>query len=111
VRPGGRGCSRPVAGAVAAAQALGWKTKVFDGQFGADDAYDTGIRQAVAAKATAILLIGIDCNTAKAGLEAAKSAGIPVLGANSFDCNDPPLTLALRCSPASKSSRPRRDIG
>lgn len=85
------GCSRPVAGAVAAAQALGWKTKVFDGQFGADDAYDTGIRQAVAAKATAILLIGIDCNTAKAGLGVAKSAGIPVLGANSFDCNDPAL--------------------
>jgi ribose transport system substrate-binding protein len=85
------GCSRPVAGAVAAAQALGWKTKVFDGQFGADDAFDTGIRQAVAAKATAILLIGIDCNTAKAGLGVAKSAGIPVLGANSFDCNDPAL--------------------
>jgi ribose transport system substrate-binding protein len=90
------GCSRPVAGAVAAAQALGWKTKVYDGQFGADDAYDTGIRQAVAAKATAILLIGIDCNTAKAGLGVAKSANIPVLGANSFDCNDP----ALNAGPA-----------
>jgi ribose transport system substrate-binding protein len=85
------GCSRPVSGAVAAAQALGWKAKVFDGQFGADDAFNTGIRQAVAAKATAILLIGIDCNQAKAGLQVAKTADIPVLGANSFDCNDPAL--------------------
>ena len=90
------GCSRPVAGAVAAAQALGWNTKVFDGQFGADDAFNTGIRQAVAAKATAILLIGVDCNQAKAGLQVAKTAGIPVLGANSFDCNDP----ALNAGPA-----------
>jgi ribose transport system substrate-binding protein len=84
-----QGCAEPVANAKEAAQALGWKATVFDGNFGIGDAYNTGIRQAIADHAQAIIAIGVDCSQAKAGYQAAKAAGIIVVGANSFDCNDP----------------------
>jgi ribose transport system substrate-binding protein len=85
------GCAEPVAGAQAAAKLLGWQTHVFDGNFGAADAFNTGIRQAVAAHATAIMALGVDCNLVSAGLSAAAAANVPVIGINSFDCNDPML--------------------
>jgi ribose transport system substrate-binding protein len=85
------GCSAPVAAAKTAAQLLGWKVNVFDGNFGVGDAYDAGLRQAIAAHATAIITVGVDCDQAKPGYQAAKTAGIPVVGDNSFDCNDPLL--------------------
>src|SRR5580704_4663220 len=83
------GCAEPVANAKEAAQALGWKATVFDGNFGIGDAYNTGIRQAIADHAQAIITLGVNCNQAKAGYEAAKAAGIVVVGANSYDCSDP----------------------
>jgi ribose transport system substrate-binding protein len=86
-----QGCSAPVAAAKAAAQVLGWKVNVFDGNFGIGDAYDAGLRQAIAAHATAIITVGVDCDQAKPGYQAAKAAGIAVIGDNSFDCNDPLL--------------------
>lgn len=85
------GCSGPVAAAKAAAGKLGWTVNVVDGNFGVGDAYNGGLRQAVAAHATAIITVGVDCNLAKTGYLAAKAAKIPVVGANSFDCNDPAL--------------------
>jgi ribose transport system substrate-binding protein len=84
-----QGCAEPVANAKEAAQALGWKATVFDGNFGVGDAYDNGLRQAIADHAQAIIVIGVNCNQAKPGFEAAKAAGIIVVGDNSFDCNDP----------------------
>jgi len=84
-----QGCADPAANAKEAAQTLGWKATVFDGNFGIGDAYNTGIRQAIADHASAIIVIGTNCNQAKSGFEAAKAAGIPVIGANSFDCTDP----------------------
>ncbi len=83
------GCSAPVANAKEAAQALGWKPTVFDGNFGIGDAYNAGIRQAIADHAQAIITVGVNCNQAKSGYEAAKAAGIIVVGAESYDCNDP----------------------
>jgi ribose transport system substrate-binding protein len=83
------GCAGPVASAQEAAQALGWKPTVYDGNFGIGDAYNTGIRQAIADHAQAIIVIGVDCDEAKSGFQAAKAAGIIVVGDNSFDCNDP----------------------
>ena len=85
------GCAGPVAAAKAAAEKLGWTVNVFDGNFGIGDAYDSGLRQAVAAHATAIITVGVDCSLAKTGYLAAKASHIPVVGANSFDCNDPAL--------------------
>jgi ribose transport system substrate-binding protein len=81
-----------VAGAAKeAAQALGWKATIFDGQFGANDGYNVGIRQAIAAGADAIIVGGIDCTSAKASLQQAKAAGVPVIGMQAFDCDDPKL--------------------
>lgn len=86
-----QGCAEPSANAKEAAQALGWKATVFDGNFGIGDAYDNGLRQAIAAHATAIIVVGTNCNQAKAGFQAAKAAGIPVIGANSYDCTAPDI--------------------
>jgi len=83
------GCSDVVAGAVQAGNALGWKTRVFDGQFGANGLYNTGVREAIAAHASVILPIGIDCNEARPAYLAAKAAGIPLVSINSYDCNSP----------------------
>lgn len=83
------GCSQPVANAKAAAQLLGWKATVFDGNFGIGDAYNNGIRQALAAHAQAIITLGVNCNQAKSGYQAAKAAGVIVVGADSYDCSDP----------------------
>jgi ribose transport system substrate-binding protein len=83
------GCSQPVANAKEAAGLLGWKATVFDGNFGIGDAYNTGIRQAIADHAQAIITIGVNCNQAKSGYQAAKAAGIAVVGADSYDCTDP----------------------
>jgi ribose transport system substrate-binding protein len=85
------GCAGPVAAAKTAAEKLGWTVNVFDGNFGVGDAYNGGLRQAVAAHASAIITVGVDCNQAKTGYLAAKAATIPVVGANSFDCDDPAL--------------------
>jgi ribose transport system substrate-binding protein len=82
------GCSQPVANAKEAAQALGWKATVFDGNFGIGDAYNNGIRQAIADHAQAIMTIGVNCNQAKSGFQQAKAAHIVVVGADSYDCND-----------------------
>jgi ribose transport system substrate-binding protein len=84
-----QGCSSPAAAAKAAATAAGWNATVFDGNFGIGDAYDTGIRQAIAAGAKVIIPIGVNCNQAKSGYQAAKAAGVIISGVQSFDCNDP----------------------
>jgi ABC-type sugar transport system substrate-binding protein len=78
-----------VANAKEAAGVLGWKATVFDGNFGIGDAYNNGIRQAIADHAQAIITIGVNCNQAKSGYQAAKAAGIAVVGADSYDCTDP----------------------
>jgi ribose transport system substrate-binding protein len=83
------GCSIPVAAAKAAAQALGWKPTVFDGDFGIGDAYNNGVREAIAAGAKVIIPVGVNCNQAKSGYQAAKKAGVIISGVQSFDCNDP----------------------
>lgn len=85
------GCAEPVAAAEKAATALGWKATVFDGNFGVGDAYNSGIRQAIAAGAEVIVTAAINCNQAKSGYEAAKAAGVIVVGILSFDCNDPKI--------------------
>jgi ribose transport system substrate-binding protein len=71
---------------VAAAKALDWKLTVFDGNYSA--ATETsGIRQAIADKASGIILFDIDCADVQAALESAKSAHIPVVGEESADCD------------------------
>ncbi|MFL6178510.1 MAG: sugar ABC transporter substrate-binding protein [Actinomycetes bacterium] len=85
------GCEAPAEGAVEAGKALGWKMTIADGALGVGDGYSVAIRQAVAAKADAIIVTGIDCDYAKGGLQAAKDAGIPTIAFGGFDCEDTPL--------------------
>jgi ribose transport system substrate-binding protein len=74
--------------AVDAAHAIGWQVDVYDGQL--DPAtYGPLVRQAIAAHADGILLGAIDCQAVAVPLQEAKAAKIPVVGAGSFDCNDP----------------------
>jgi len=88
------GCQAPSEGAVEAGEALGWKMTIVDGALGVGDGYSVAIRQAVAAKADAIIVSGIDCDFAKGGLQAAKDAGIPTIAFGGFDCDDTPLFTA-----------------
>lgn len=85
------GCSTPSDAATEAAEAVGWDVTVYDGKLGADNAYATGVRQAVAAKADAIIIVAIDCPFIKQPLQEAKSAGIKVVSLLSYDCDDPRL--------------------
>jgi ribose transport system substrate-binding protein len=83
------GCSTPSNAAAEAARAVGWKVTVYDGKLGADNAYATGVRQAVAAKADAIIIAAFDCAYAKQPLQEAKTAGIKVVSLLGYDCDDP----------------------
>jgi ribose transport system substrate-binding protein len=70
-----------------ATEALGWDLTVIDGQFDSTAQTD-GIRQAVAAKADAILTYVLDCAAVQAGAEEARAAGIPLIYVSGFDCDD-----------------------
>jgi ribose transport system substrate-binding protein len=67
---------------------LHWKVTTFDGQL-SPAIYSTGIKQAIVAKANAIMLIGIDCASVKPALTSAKQAHIPVVDIAGFDCTAP----------------------
>ena len=81
-------CAKPAEEVAKAAKTLGWKVTVFDGKFSPAD-YNTGIRQAIAAKADGIIVVAIDCSNAKGALQAARKAGIKIVGAYAYDCSDP----------------------
>jgi ribose transport system substrate-binding protein len=68
-----------------AVDSLGWDVKIVDGKF-QPNLWLSGVEQAVAAGADGIILGAVDCAPVKTGLEAAKEAGIPVVGLESQDC-------------------------
>lgn len=71
-----------------ASELLGWDTTVVDGK--ATPTVASGlIRQAVAAKADAIVVNSYDCPDLKGALEAAKKAGVPTVSFAGFDCDAP----------------------
>jgi len=94
------GCSLQTNAAVDAGKTLGWNVTLVDGAFGANDGYNKGIRQAIAAHANGIILVSIDCNMVTQPLREAKSAGLKVIGQNSFPCADDPSLM----TPVSYSS-------
>lgn len=79
-------CSDSVAGAQEAGDSIGWKTTVIDSKADVSIAAG-GIRQAIAAKADGIVVVAIDCDYVKQAAVEAKSAGIPIVGIEAFDCN------------------------
>jgi ribose transport system substrate-binding protein len=73
-----------------AGAALGWTTNVYDGA-GNPDTATTGIRQAIAAGADAVMTIAFDCAGIKNGLKAAKDANVLTVNYVGVDCPDEPL--------------------
>lgn len=72
-----------------AGAALGWTVSVCDGRNNENGAWAACVRQAVAAKASGIILESIDCAPVRAALAEAKRAGTKVVGLTAFDCDDP----------------------
>lgn len=82
-------CSTAAAGAIEAADAVGWESRLCDGELNAGGAWAECIRQAIAAKADAILFVAIDCGAIAQPLQEAKAAGIPTISTLGYDCDDP----------------------
>ncbi|MEY2532107.1 MAG: ribose transport system substrate-binding protein, partial [bacterium] len=82
-------CSTPVAAAVEAAKAMGWKVTLYDAKLNPARIVE-GYRQAIAAKADGMVTYSIDCPLAKGALAAVKKAGIKVVTGESLDCEDDP---------------------
>lgn len=78
-------CSKVAADGKAAAEAAGWRARVFDSKMDPEQA-STGIRQAIAAKADAVIVFGFDCAPLQGALTEAKRAGIKLEGVASTDC-------------------------
>jgi ribose transport system substrate-binding protein len=72
----------------AADTALGWKTTIIDGQGDLTD-INTGIEDAVTARASAIVTAAVDCPSIKDALLAAKAAHVTVVNYAGLDCNAP----------------------
>lgn len=88
------GCQAPAEALAEAGHELGWHVTIADGKFGVGDGYNVAIRQAIAAKADAIVLFGIDCAMAPGALKDAKHAGIVTVNSGGFDCPDAPVFTA-----------------
>lgn len=96
------GCSTQTNAAADAGRILGWKVHVLDGAFDANDAYDAGIRQAIAAGANGIILVSIDCGTVEASVKQAVAANIKVVTQSGFGCADAP-SLTTGVDPAAST--------
>jgi ribose transport system substrate-binding protein len=80
-------CATPTAAAKAAGEAAGWTVKVCDGQLN-PDGWGSCVRQAVSAKADAVIPIGIDCASIQQPFQEAKTAGVTVIGGGGADCDE-----------------------
>lgn len=75
-------------GNVEACKALGWRCSVLDGK--SDPTTWPGLyRQAIAQKPDGIIGHAIDCQVISRPLEEAKKAGIPTVGQQAYDCDEP----------------------
>ncbi|HZV74472.1 MAG TPA: substrate-binding domain-containing protein [Conexibacter sp.] len=79
-------CAAAMTGAQEAAGKMGWKTTIFDTK-GDPNQASAGIRQALVSKADGVFLYFTDCRLMKQALQEAKSAKLPVVAAESLDCD------------------------
>ena len=77
-----------------AAAAIGWTVRVLDGQ-GTSAGMSAAVDQAVTLKADGIVIGGFDPATVKSGIDAAKAAGIPVVGWHAAATSGPQPDLGL----------------
>lgn len=83
------GCAGPADEITSIAEKIGWNYKIIDGAFNVNDGYNTGMRQAIAAKPDAIVVHGISCQQILQPLREAQAANIPVFNIQGVDCDDP----------------------
>jgi ribose transport system substrate-binding protein len=79
-------CAVGVDGARRAAQAMGWQTTVFDTKSDPNQAA-AGIRQAIVAHEDGVFMYALDCRIMKQALREAQQAKLPVVAAESLDCD------------------------
>lgn len=79
-------CSTPSQAAADAAEAIGWKSNICDGQLN-PNGWANCIRQGVGADADVILVMGQDCSSFQGPLEEARAAGITTVGVGANDCD------------------------
>jgi ribose transport system substrate-binding protein len=77
------GCNDVALAGEEAGKALGWKVTSYDAQF---VNFSTGIRQAVADGADAIVTDGMPCGSNIQALKEAQDAGVALLGMEDLDC-------------------------
>jgi ABC-type sugar transport system substrate-binding protein len=88
------GVAGAAAGVKEAAEAIGWKVRVIDGQ-GTPAGISSAMSQAVTLKADGIVIGGFDPATTKAEIAAAKAAKIPVIGWHAAATSGPQPSLGL----------------
>lgn len=81
-------CGNAANAAAEAAKTAGWKATVFDPRL-TPSRFGEGLRQAVAARADGVILVGIDCNQVKQALVEAQQADVKVISLYGLDCDDP----------------------
>lgn len=79
-------CATPTAAVQEAATAIGWQSKMCDGQLN-PTGWGNCIRQAGSAKANVIIPIGIDCISVQAPMQEAAAAGSKIIGGGGADCD------------------------
>ncbi|MDO9435912.1 MAG: substrate-binding domain-containing protein [Hydrogenophaga sp.] len=82
-------CALMADSAKGAAKALGWSMQIGDGMV-SPIGYAEAMRTALAQKPHAIVVHGIACGLIKQPLNEARAQGVPVLGLQSPDCDEPP---------------------
>jgi ribose transport system substrate-binding protein len=80
-------CATYVRSVQDAAKVLGWQSTVVDGK-GQGSTFNAGVKQAVSARADAVVTVSFDCPAIKSSLLAAKAAKVPVFNYAGLDCDD-----------------------
>lgn len=86
----GEGAARPAREAAAAAKELGWEAKVADGKLDPNEQANQ-IRNAIAAKADAIIVVSFSCDAMPGAFQEARDAGVKTYGVFTRDCAQEPL--------------------
>lgn len=70
------------------AKKLGWEFRIINGKLDVNNGWPNGVREAIAAKPSVIVIHGMNCPEVEQPLKEAKAAKIPVMGLEDVDCND-----------------------
>lgn len=81
-------CAQYAAAGQEAAEAIGWRFHLLDGNLNQANGYATAVRTALAAQPDAIVQDAFSCTTDQPELQRAKDQGVAVIGVETTDCSD-----------------------